>query len=239
VSLTTDVTSAVVGGDVTYFVTLQNTSDVARSGFAVTDQLGLEYGTSDFKCNVGGVFVALVNLTLAPSDGSLGGPDEAKCPAFYQVHSADLTAGEVDNSVTVSTSFGQFSAPAAPVEVIEGGVDLQLTIEASQSTATLGDTIFYTITMRNAGGLSITVFSGQFFNQAGPVVASCLEFHLLPRTLTANDNVPGSGTDEAVCTIENVVTAADISNGHVYRGFQVDPPITGVVSADITLDLQS
>ncbi len=236
VSFTTDVSTALVGQDIAYTVTIKNLTDETVSGFAVADDLGLEYGTFGNRCVSNGTPITIASLTLTPVDSAAGGTDEATCSAFYQVRTSDLTVGGIENSATVTAGFRVIEAEAPLVEVETGGVDLQVSIAADRASAAPDDVVTYTVTMRNAGGLPVTVVAGSFFDGNGPLSFTCLEFQFLPRTLTPNDNAP-EGTDEAICTISNAVTPADVVNGEVFRGFSVFSGITGTVSASTSLEI--
>ena len=194
--------SGVVTGDVvTYSFHGQNTGAVTLHGVTVTDPMT---GLSAVDCT------PATPATLAPGD-------TIDCSATYTVTQADVDAGSIDNTATVSgldpadnpvTDSEATTVQAHQVETIG------FTKTASpDGNAAVGDVITYTMTATNTGTVTLD----------NTVIADSMP------GLSALDCTPAQGASLApggsmTCTATYTVTATDVTRGSIDN--------TATVSAD-------
>jgi large repetitive protein len=133
------------------------------------------------------------------------------CTRTYTVTQADLDAGTLTNTATVSTTFGSnnspTTSPAASNTITADGATqtgaLTTTKTVSPATgASVGDTLTYTIRVRNTG--AVTISNIVITDPKFPAL-SCAIGTLAPNAISA----------AAACRATYVVTQADIDAGTV------------------------
>ena len=173
----------VVGSTVGYSFEVTNTGNVTLTSVSVSDPL--------------------VGAVTCPA-GSLAPGASTTCTATYTLTQADVDAGRVDNSATVSGT-----APSgAPVEATDAvstlipaspGIDLVKSGTAHGTRA--GDPVDYTFEVTNTGNVTLTSVS-----VSDPLVGAV--------TCPAGSLAPGAST---TCTATYTITQADVDAGLVHN----------------------
>ena len=209
--------SLFVGNIVTYTMTAANTGAVSLSNVTITDPMA---GLSALSC--------------IPSNGSnLNSGASMVCTATYTVTQADVNAGQISNTATVSGTppTGPDVTDSATTTVLAGQTaSLALVKTASPTSgATVGDTIAYSFDVTNNGTVSVTNV-----NVSDPMVG-----------LSAITCTPAQGstlTPNATmhCDATYTVTQADVNAGQIVNTATadgtdpVDNPVTTSASATVT-----
>ncbi|HEX3823541.1 MAG TPA: hypothetical protein VHV79_03645 [Mycobacteriales bacterium] len=205
------------GQGVTYSFLVTNTGNVTMHGISVNE--GPFSGTG-----------TLSSATCPP--GSLAPSASVTCTATYIVTQADLDAGSVSNTATVtgldptgapetsSPSTATLSAPAAPA--------LRIQKTASPTAVdSVGQTVTYSFLVTNSGNVTmhaVTVNEGAFSGSGTLSTASCPAGSLAPSA-------------SVTCTATYDVTQADLDAGSVTNtatASATDPTGTTLASAPST-----
>lgn len=217
---------AAVGDTITYAFTVSNTGNVTVSGVTVSDPLP---GLST---------ISYVWPTPA-SPGVLAPGEVVTATATYHVTQADIDAGHVGNTATAS---GQdpfhttVNAPAASTETpltATGSMAVTKVADASAvgSPASVGDTITYTFTVSNTGGVSLSGVS-----VSDPLPGLSTISYVWPTPASPGVLAPG---DVVTATATYHVTQADIDAGHVGSTATAsgqDPSHTTVTASGVSTD---
>ena len=223
----TSITSA--GQAVTYSFVVTNTGNVTMSDVTVAEQTFTGTGIPpSILCPPG-------PITLTPKD-------TLTCTATYTATQADVDAGTVDNTASVSGS-----APSAPNTVVDFGsssstvsaaAQPELTLEKSASPSdaasfVAGKVITYTFLVTNTGNVTITSIRIAETNFTGsdpfpPVICPAGAISLTP-------------DDQVTCTAQYTLTQADIDAGGITNTATANgtPPLGGdeITSAPSTVIL--
>ncbi|MFJ5927094.1 hypothetical protein ACIQF6_31345 [Kitasatospora sp. NPDC092948] len=201
-SPTTEATVPVVGEGV---LTLQKVADSAGP-FHVGDTVSYTYTvTNTGTAAVSNITVSddhVASVTCAAT--SLNPGESTTCHGTYVVTAADVTAGHVTNSAHAEGTDPQgqtVTSPPAEVTVPVVGEAL-LTIEKAADSAGpfhVGDTVNYTYTVTNTGTAAVNALT-------------VTDDHVASVTCAVTTLNPG---DSTLCHGSYVVTAADVTAGHV------------------------
>ena len=182
------------GDTITYTVTIKNTSS------SDSPNLILDTFTDTL---VPAVDPPAACDSLAPNDGAAGGPDEC---SFTYTHV--VTAGEGQGETLTNTATVHYHPQGFPndithsdghtVDIVHPAVDVEKTGDAFSKT---GDTITWTITIKNTGDTPLVVDSITDAGATFVVPAGC-------NNLAANNGAAG-GPDECSFTATHVVTPAE------------------------------
>ncbi len=173
-----------VGDTISYVITISNTGTTAASGITVTD-------------------TALTGLSCP--DGSIGRGESIECTASHVVTQADLDAGTIEGTTTVTATdaLGATMAATAGHSHTAATTPL-LSLSKSGSTNDIdgdgiieaGETVTQTVVVTNTSTAAVTNLS--VTDDAGP--ATCESTDLAAGTTT-------------VCTVTYTLTQTDIYNG--------------------------
>ena len=184
------------GDTVNYTFTVTNDGDTTVNGLSVTDTAFSGTGTAPvITCPV---------TSLAPGDQTV-------CTASYTVTQADVDSGLLTNTAKASgtTVNGTVDSPPSTKEIpITPDPVLELTKTAAPATVdTAGQTITYTITVKNTGNVTVSnlAIDDTTFSGAGSLGAITCAAVPLGGTL------PVGG--QTVCTVTYTVLQADIDAG--------------------------
>ncbi|MFF7291537.1 beta strand repeat-containing protein [Microbacterium sp. NPDC008134] len=137
-----------VGDVITYTVRTTNTGNVTLTGVSLTDPLP---GLSAFT------------YTWPGTSGRLAPGQTVTGVATYTIKQADVDAGSVRNTASSSAVFGTTPVSSASAPVVTataaaapGLVTTKAGALQSGSTGRAGDTIVWTITLRNSGNVTLT-----------------------------------------------------------------------------------
>jgi uncharacterized repeat protein (TIGR01451 family) len=191
-----------VGDTIHYTITVRNTGNVTLRNVTVTER-DLA-GISAIDCGGGTNVVE-----------TLGVGEPVKCTATYQVTQADIDAGYVPNFATATGTPPQGpdvedgdseTVPITAHPVLE--VDKTGVLHAgANGVANVGDTIDYTITVRNSGNVTLRNVRVSEQNLAALSPIDCGG---------GTDVIATLGVGESVnCTATHAVTQADIDAGFV------------------------
>ncbi len=184
-------TSGVVAGDVvTYSFHGANTGHVTLHGVTVTDPMG---GLSAITCTPGAPATLAPNATI-------------DCTATYTVTQADVDAGSIANTATVSgRTPGNLpvSQDAAATVTADQAASLSLTKTASPDTGVgAGDVVTFSIHGANTGSVTL---HGVHVTDTLPGVSALACSPTLPTSLA-----PGATVD---CTATYTIAQADVDAG--------------------------
>jgi uncharacterized repeat protein (TIGR01451 family) len=207
------------GDTIAYAVTVTNTGNTTLSSVTASDPM------------LAGVGISLVcsPTTLAP-----GASSTCTADGPYVITQADVDAGGVANTATVTVTPPPgvpVTPPAPPSNFVPTdaapGISLVKTADKTQLVA--GQTITYTLTATNTGDVTlsnVSIGEGSFTGSGtAPVVGSCSP--AAPGTLAPSAQM--------VCTASYVVTQADVDAGSVANtatATGTDPNNTTVTSTD-------
>ncbi len=201
---------ATPGDTIFYTITASNNGNQTLDGVSITDP---KVGT----------------LVCAPAQpGTLAPNDSMSCTGSYVITQADIDAGKVDNTATADSD--QTPATSAtntenitqvPILAIDKIGDLDI---GADGRATVGDKIFYTITVSNNGNQTL---DGIVVNDALLPSLSCS-----PATSTL---APGASF---TCHGSYAITQADIDAGVVDNTATADSGQTTPVSDLHTVEIQ-
>lgn len=193
VSKSSDISSTTAVDDVvTYTIDVENNGALTLSGVSVSDP---KPGLSALSCT-----------PAAPT--SLAPGDSLSCSTTYTVTQADIDAGQLTNTATVTAT-----PPTGPA-VVESATDssnltqtqgLAVTKTAAQdSVSAVGDPIDYTIDVSNAGNTTLT---GVSVSDPLPGLGALTCDPALPTTLA-----PGESTS---CSASYATTQSDLDAGSI------------------------
>ena len=192
-------TVSAVGQTVTYTLDVTNTGNTTVSSLSAADNPVAPAGTVTFTCSP---------TTLAPNA-------HATCTGTYAVTQADLDAGSIKDTATVSgTAAGQPVAKTSSQAVVNVTQNPALTVVKSANVTTVtaaNQTIHYSFLVTNTGNVTETNV-GVTDAQSPPS---------LPATLTVSCPGAGNGSitlapgGSVTCTADYTVTQADIDNGSI------------------------
>ncbi len=211
-------TSGVVAGDVvTYTFATTNTGPTTLSNVAVTDPMA---DLSPITCTPS------APATLAPGAGQ-------SCTATYTVTQADVDAGAIVNTATVSVVPSQgssFTRNDSATVTTDTSAGVSLAKNASPSSGvTVGDTITYTFHAVNIGAVTLNNLTVTD-PMAGLSAITCTP--VAPASLA-----PAAVTD---CTASYTVTQADVDSGSIDNTATVagtpptGPVVTNTAGATVT-----
>ena len=239
------------GDTLTYTVTATNTGNVTLTGVTVSsDTLTQADGTA--SANNLSAFTASGSTTLAPGDS-------VSFTATYAVAQADIDAGGLSNTATVQ---GTSPTSANVTDVTDDGDDAdgntvddptENTVAASPSIeswklATLkvdvdgngkfgaGDTLTYTITVKNTGNVTLTNISVVSDNlSSGSInnLTPIATFGASDFTTTTNPAVLAPG-EELDYTADYLITASDQSSGNLFNTATVSGDFNGQTFTDVS-----
>ncbi|MGV8848839.1 MAG: beta strand repeat-containing protein [Propionibacteriaceae bacterium] len=201
-------TGASAGSTILYSFVVTNTGNVTVTNLDVADAM-----------------VGTVSCPVAP----LAPDSAATCTATYTLTQADVDAGHVANTATVSAT-PPVGAPVASTDSTDATIPANalVTLDKQAGTptgATAGSTIPYTFVVTNAGNVTLAVIQVD-----DPLVASVL--------CSATTLVPGAQT---TCTATYTLTQADIDAGHLLNSAAVSatpphgPIVVGTAYTDTVL----
>ena len=128
-----------VGSTLTYLFAVENTGNVTLSNLVVTDVMD-----PDFSCTI---------ATLAPQDVN------TSCSMARQVTQADVDAGSIENTATVSADAPGGLTTSDTTQVQTAGPDRVGSLEATKTVAPaaseLGAPVTYTLAVENTGNVSL------------------------------------------------------------------------------------
>jgi uncharacterized repeat protein (TIGR01451 family) len=234
ITKTTGATAAPAGSTISYTITVTNAGLDAAEDVEVTDVLPAELlfvsitEPAGFDCTTPAVGA---NGTITCTGATLANGASASFTLTVRV-ADDAVAGSVTNSASVSSMTtdsdgGDTSDPAPPVALGPAAADVSITKTTTTTDAETGDTVFFTITVSNAGpstATDVTVTdelpSGLTLVLASPSQGSC------SGTTTINcdlgDLLAGGS---ATITLQTTVTATSgtISNTAFVSSADADP----------------
>ena len=158
---------AALGQEINYTITVKNTGNVTVSGIEIADELT---GGSWNKDDNGGLLDQIKNLFAGQSMAAINlAPGESKTvTTTYTVTEADVYAGKVVNTATATGDAPKGTDPEKPedepevegegsvtTETEEAKPQLSVTKTADKAEAKLGETITYTITVKNSGNVTV------------------------------------------------------------------------------------
>ncbi|MQY13489.1 hypothetical protein SRB5_36370 [Streptomyces sp. RB5] len=214
-----DSASFTLGQEITYTYAVHNDGNTSVSGIAVAETEFTGHGTPpDIMC--------------PGSPNPLPPGQTLTCTAVYTLVQADIDQGSVANTAHATGAGGVESNESSVTLTGEPGSLLELEKTADPvSVDTVGDTVTYTFTARNAGETTLTglsVIENSFTGTGGPLAVSCTETTL----------APGASTD---CTATYEVTQADLDAGSITNTATArattpsgDPTLSG--SSTVTVD---
>jgi len=190
-----------VGEAVDYSFLVTNTGTAPAYNVSVTDEFTTGGGTmtKDIDCGDGTATIG----TLQPGD------DQAvTCTATYTSVDADVTAGTIDNTATVtgtSTADGDTSNPdlTATDDATVPVAALELTKSASPAVISAAGDVTYTFTVTNTGSVPIDNVTVTDPGPAGGTGTMQTPITCTPTTLAP--------TEQATCTATYKATADDIA----------------------------
>lgn len=192
---TADVVAAEVGQTVTYSFLITNTGNVT-----ITDPTVNEVDFSG---------TGELSEIICPDEASLAPGDEVTCEATYVVTQADIDAGEISNTATVTgtTPGGDPTDPSEPsTEIVTTdplpAVTVVKTADLEEVTAA-GQVVTYSFVVANVGNVTLTdpMVNEVAFSGNGELSAvACPD----------GDLAPG---ESITCTASYTVVAADLTDG--------------------------
>ncbi|WP_106816292.1 DUF7507 domain-containing protein [Microbacterium timonense] len=210
VEKTVDVDAAEVGQTVTYSFLVSNTGNVTITDLVVNDT---EFSGS-----------GELSAITCPADSVLAPGDDVTCTATYTVTQADIDAGEVTNTATVTgtppagdpitsvPSTSTFSTDPLP------SLTVTKTADVDEITAA-GQIVTYSFQVRNTGNVTITdptVTEGEFTGRGELSAVTC------PDGASVLD--PG---ETVTCTATYTVVAADLTTGRLTNTATVSGSLPG------------
>ena len=191
-----DIPMAEIGEDIVWTITVTNTGNQTLTDLVLTDTIGGEpTGTVTLSTAESGVEIDGTTATIA----SLEAGATVKITATYTVQEAD--AGKTLNNtavVTGSEGTGDEDTPEESVTVSHPG--LEVTKSADETSAGLGDTITYTITVENTGNTEL-----RDVVVTDPLMTGTVSIRMGDGSETTIENVNGSYT---IPTLEKDTSAA-------------------------------
>ena len=197
VEKTADVVAAEVGQDITYSFLVTNTGNVTITDPTVNE---VEFsGTGE------------LSAIVCPEDDTLAPGEDITCSATYTVTQADIDAGELSNTATVTgtTPGGDPTDPSEPsTEIVTTDPLPALSVVKTadrESVTAVGQVVTYSFLVANIGNVTITdvaVDEGEFSGNGELSAVLC------PAEAAALQ--PG---DEVTCTATYTVVAADLADG--------------------------
>jgi uncharacterized repeat protein (TIGR01451 family) len=204
-----------VGDVISYKLTITNTGETYLTGINVTD---------------GNANITSCSVTLATN---LAQGDSFSCVATHTVTDADMAAGKVDNTATATSTNAYLirysnlvTVPLTAAPAIQVSKAL-----ASTAPAKVGDTIGYTITVKNTGNVTL---NNVIVTDANATLGACSV--LTPATLAVGASF--------TCAATHVVTDADFAAGKVDNvaaasGTSVGGSVAGASGGSNTLNANS
>ena len=191
-----DTTFAVVGDDVNYTYTVENTGNVLVSNLVVTDNL-----IATILCNVSGV---------GNNDPNLDPGEIVICTGVYEVTQADIDAGSVTNiaSLTATPAGGTLTPPTDTVTVdATQSPALSMTKTANETDfAAVGDVLTYDYVVTNTGNVLIADLA---------VTDDKIANVVCDVTAVGNNDANLDPAESVTCTASYTVTQSDIDAGGV------------------------
>ncbi|MEV8252835.1 AraC family transcriptional regulator [Rhodoglobus sp. NPDC076762] len=222
-----------VGSTMTFSFSITNPGNVTMTGVAIVDSLvGLSAPSYTWPTSTAG--------RLAPGQ-------TATATATYTVKQADVNAGSVSNTATVSgktpTNATATSAPStANVPTITGAPQLTTTKSANvTSGAKVGDSITYSIAISNTGNQTVTgvTLTDSLVGLSTPVITwPGATGTLAPgQSATALASYTVKQSDVDAGSIANTASAAGTAPGATPVSSDSNPVVTTTVAAAPTLSL--
>jgi hypothetical protein len=197
VNKTADAPSVATGGNVTYSFLVTNTGNVTLTDPVITDSGFTGHGTlGPITCPAG-------TTTLQPGD-------RITCTADYTAVQADVDAGSIANSATVTgTPPAGLTPPTSDPSTVAVGTSpapaLTLVKSADRTGVTsAGQTVDYTFTVTNTGNVTVTnptIDEGRFTGHGQLSTVTCPS--------GSSTLAPG---DTMICTATYTVVAADLTS---------------------------
>lgn len=192
---TADVVAAEVGQTVTYSFLVTNTGNVT-----ITDPTVNEVDFSG---------TGELSEIICPDEASLAPGEEVTCEATYVVTQADIDAGEISNTATVTgtTPGGDPTEPSEPsTEIVTTDRLPALSVVKTadlEEVTTAGQVVTYSFVVANIGNVTLTdptVNEGAFTGNGELSAVEC----------PPDDLAPG---ESITCTASYTVVAADLADG--------------------------
>ncbi len=235
-------TTYTVGQPITYVVGLVNTSQAPLTGITVTDDLGaypfgstslvpLDYveGSVGYFVNGAPAATPAVTLGTGVTFTGLSLPAGGSATLVYSAIPNEFAPlgedGSVTNTVTVTA--GGLSNPVTASETVTptGGVSLTVIKEMSPTVVSPGDTVTYTITVRNYGTAPIVATDDAIITDLLMPALNALTVTLNGVTLTEGVGYTYNEATGSFATLPGALTvpAATITQDPVTGAFEVTP----------------
>jgi len=223
-ALATGITTPHLGDTVNYTFTVTNTGNVSLHSFDLTDDLS---GLSDITYN------------WPATTGILAPGATMTASASYALTQADINAGFVDNTATVTAldpSGDQVNDTDSATVPLNRSPKLDLVKSgalASGATGQAGDTIDYTFTATNNGNVTLTNVS-----IADSLLGAAAIDYTWPAGETPGTLLPG---ESVTATASYTVTQPNVNAGVVHNDATASgtpptgPAVTGTASKDVPL----
>ncbi|MEU7524324.1 hypothetical protein AB0A74_01160 [Saccharothrix sp. NPDC042600] len=208
---TVDQASVAAGGTVTYTVSVTNTGATPLNPARFTDDLSGVLDDASVLSLTSSVGSAAVSATTLTWSGNLATGATATVRYTVTVRNPVSGDGVLRNSVTSTTA----GAPGTPIALDTPITAMTVTKSVSQPAAAAGDTVTYTVTVRNTGttpvpGATFTDDLSGVLDDAvfGTVTATTGSTSLSPPTLTWTGDLAVGATETVTYTVvvDNPVT---------------------------------
>ena len=173
ISKTSTAVSYGIGDDLTYIVTLTNSSSAPMTNLTVTDDLGgylydgttvypLQYQSNSLRYFVNGVLQPTPTITAGPPlsvsgvNIPAGGNVELVYETLVTAYAPPAAGGTITNTASVTGARLITSVTATETLPAETGAELQITKSISPAAVSAGDLLTYTFLIENTGNTSVT-----------------------------------------------------------------------------------
>jgi len=229
---TTNATQAVIGGTITYTITLTNNGPDAASSVVVSDVLPSSLlfqsisAPAGFSCTTPAVGAS---GTISCSAATLANGATATFTLVTRV--AAGASGSISNSASVSSATGDpnggNSSSSAPALAAVSSADVSISKTTNATQAMIGSVINYTLTASNAGPspatnvvVTDTLPAGLQFVSATPSQGSCSG----TTTITCNLGTLASAASATVTlSVRVIATSGSVANSATVAATESDP----------------
>lgn len=212
VTKTADVASVAAPGDrVTFTITTRNEGNVSLNGLAITDSLP---GIEALQC------------PSDPSTVTLAPQQSFTCTAAYATRQSDIDTGAIANTAAATAT-----APDGTAAQAQGAVSVPatqspaMTLQKAVSSTTfnrVGQTLTYTLTMRNSGNTTLSsVFVADPLQQTSVRPLNPMSRFRCEIVAVDGTRRPGSGPvtvapgEQKICTATMLTTQDDLDAGSI------------------------